>query len=215
MRHEHDGDRAQRKGDRHAREHRKQGGHAVTDANSKHGHRRAAPARGMTICSRICRHNSVMPDAIRHVGDRKRRRPHRVRHLAVDPGLMRQRPGFPGEEGAEQEARDIDQPQPDAVGERRQQADEGLDADMAALALHIGRGHEGGADQQKHRRLVLPVIGAVEQGAAEHAVAEDARRPRSARRAANDHDDVVAQRQRLRSSAATSGLPVAASERSC
>jgi hypothetical protein len=67
---------------------------------------------------------------------------------------------------------------------------------MAALALHIGRGHEGGADKQKYRRFVLPVIGAVEQGAAEHAVTED-HTCRDQRERGEDHDDVVAQRQHL------------------
>ena len=194
-RHEHDRDRAERERDRHAREHRDQGREPVADANAKDGHRRAAPVKGMMICSRICTHSSVMPSRHQHIGDRQRRRPHRVRHLAVDPGFMRQRPGFPGEEGAEQQAGDIDQPEPDAVGERRQQPDKGLDADMAALALHIGRGHEGGADQQEHRRLVLPVIRAVEQGAAEHAVAQDGA-GRDQRDAGEDDDDVVAKRQR-------------------
>ncbi len=63
--HEHHRDRAERKRDRHAREHRKQGGQPVTDANSNDRHRRALPVSGMTICSRICTHNSVMPAAIR------------------------------------------------------------------------------------------------------------------------------------------------------
>src|SRR5882757_281602 len=44
---------------------------------------------------------------------------------------------------------------------------------MTAILLYIGRGHEGGADQQEHGGLVLPVIGGVEQRAAEHAVAQD------------------------------------------
>ena len=171
--HEHHRDRAQRKRDRHAREHRKQGGKPVADANSKHGHRRAAPVERNDDLQQDLHAQQRHADRHQAVGDRQRRRPHRVRDLAVDPGFMRERPGFPGEERAEQQARDIDQPQPDAVGHRRQQPDEGLDADMAALSLHIGRRHEGRADQQKHRRLVLPVIGAVEQRAAEHAVAED------------------------------------------
>ena len=66
---------------------------------------------------------------------------------------------------------------------------------MAALSLHIGRGHEGGADQQKYRGFVLPVIRAVKQGAAEHAVAEDgAGRDQRDRR--EHHDDVVAKGER-------------------
>src|SRR5262249_60294476 len=51
------------------------------------------------------------------------------------------------------------------------------------------------ADQKKHRRLVLPVIGAVEQGAAEYAIAED-HTCRDQRKRGEDHDDAVAQRQR-------------------
>ena len=43
-------------------------------------------------------------------------------------------------------------------------------ADVAALSLYIGGGHEGGADQEKYRRLVLPVIRAMKQGAPQHAV---------------------------------------------
>ena len=193
--HEHHRDRAQRERDRHARKHRKQGGEAVTDANSQHGHRRADPLSGIDDLQQDL--HAQQRHAGRHqaVGDRQRRRPHRVRDLAVDPGFMRQRPGFPGEERAEQQARDIDQPQPDAVDRRRQQPDERLDADMAALSLHIGRGHEGRADQQKHRRLVLPVIGAVKQRAAEHAVAQDGA-GRDQRERREDDDDVVAKGKR-------------------
>src|SRR4051794_41549019 len=107
---------------------------------------------------------------------------------------MRQCPGLPGKERTKQQARYIDQPQPDTVGERRHQTDEGLEGDMPALALHIGCGHEGGADQEKYRRLVLPVIGAVEQGAAEHAVAQDYAR-RDQRDGGEEYDNVVAEGQ--------------------
>src|SRR5579863_3043332 len=62
---------------------------------------------------------------------------------------------------------------------------------MAALLLHIGRRHERRADQKKHRRLVLPVIRAVEQGAPEHAIAEDGA-GRDQRNGCQDDDDVVA-----------------------
>ena len=104
---------------------------------------------------------------------------------------MRQRPGFPGEERAKYEAGDIHQPEPDTVDQRRQQPDERLDADVSALPLHIGRGHEGGADQQKHRGFVLPVVRAVKQGAAEDAVAQDgAGRDQSDSRQ-NDNDPVA------------------------
>src|SRR6185369_12241277 len=67
---------------------------------------------------------------------------------------------------------------------------------MTALALHIGRRHEGRADEQKHRGLVLPVIGTVKQGAAEDAVTED-HTGRDQRECGKDHDDAVAQRQPL------------------
>src|SRR4051794_22806313 len=66
---------------------------------------------------------------------------------------------------------------------------------MAALSLNIGRRHEGGANQQKHRRLVLPVIGAVEQGTAEYAVAQDDA-GRDQRDRGKDDDDVVAEAKR-------------------
>src|SRR5689334_15706449 len=65
---------------------------------------------------------------------------------------------------------------------------------MAALALHIGGGHEGSSDEQEHGGLVLPVIGTVEQGAAEHAVAQDDAR-RDQRDGREDDDDVVAEGQ--------------------
>jgi hypothetical protein len=100
---------------------------------------------------------------------------------------VRQCPRLPSEESAERQAREVDQPQPDAIGARREQADEGLDADMAAAGLHIGRGHEGRADQQKHRSLVLPVIGGVEQRTAEDAVAQD--RAGGDQRERRQHDD--------------------------
>src|SRR5258708_13636890 len=63
---------------------------------------------------------------------------------------------------------------------------------MAALPLHIGRGHEGGAAQKKTGRLVLPIIGAVEQRAAEHAVAQDGA-GRDQRDGGKDDDDVIAE----------------------
>src|SRR5262249_5725423 len=66
--HENHRDRAERERDWHSGKHRKQGGDGVTDANSKHGHRRFVPVRGMITCSRICTHNSVMPTAIRPYG---------------------------------------------------------------------------------------------------------------------------------------------------
>ena len=49
--------------------------------------------------------------------------------------------------------------------------------------------------QQEHRRLILPIIGAVKQRAAEHAIAEDAA-GRDQRDGGEDDDDGVAQRQR-------------------
>src|SRR3954453_1784034 len=62
---------------------------------------------------------------------------------------------------------------------------------MAALPLHVGGGNEGRADQQKHRRLVLPIVGAVKQGSAEHAVAEDDAGGDQRQRSKNN-DDAVA-----------------------
>ncbi len=76
------------------------------------------------------------------------------------------------------------------------QADEGFDTDMAALTLHVGRRHEGGADQQKYRRLVLPVIGAVEHRAAEHAVAQD-RAGGDQGNGSQEDNGIVAKRERL------------------
>src|SRR5437660_1782672 len=67
---------------------------------------------------------------------------------------------------------------------------------MAALALHIGRRHEGGADEEKHRRLVLPVVGAVEKRTTEYAVAEDGAR-RDQRDCCEHHDDGVAEVERV------------------
>ena len=71
------------------------------------------------------------------------------------------------------EARDIDQPEPYPIGLRRQQTDERLNPDMPALALHVGRCHEGHADQQEHGRFVLPVVRAMKQGATKNAIAKD------------------------------------------
>ena len=112
-RHEHHRDRAQRERDRHARKHRHQRRDAVADSNSEYGHGRAVPAQRNDDLQQDLHAQQRHAGRHQHIGDRQRRRPHRVGDLAVDPGLMRQRPGFPGEERAEQQAGDIDQPQPD------------------------------------------------------------------------------------------------------
>ncbi len=44
---------------------------------------------------------------------------------------------------------------------------------MAATALHIGRRHEGGADQQEHRGLILPISWRMEGEAREHRIGQD------------------------------------------
>src|SRR5882757_10641495 len=69
-RHEDDGDGAERKRNRHAGKHRKQGGKTVTEANSENAHRRdlstkaVLPTKGIMICSSSCRHNKLIPSAI-------------------------------------------------------------------------------------------------------------------------------------------------------
>ncbi len=86
---------------------------------------------------------------------------------------MQQRPRLPGKEGAEGEAREVDQDLPDEVGARRQQPDDRLDRHMAAQRLHRRRRHEYGADDQEDGELVLPVRGDLQEIADDDAVGED------------------------------------------
>ena len=70
--HEHHRDGTERERDRHARKHRKQGRDTVADANSKYGHRRAAPAdRNDDLQQDLQRTDRVMPD--RHQDRRESR----------------------------------------------------------------------------------------------------------------------------------------------
>jgi len=57
----------------------------------------------------------------------------------LGPRLSEQRPGFPGEEGAEREARAIDNDLSNAVHAHRQQAHNRLDGHMPAPRLDGGR----------------------------------------------------------------------------
>src|SRR5580704_4790235 len=66
---------------------------------------------------------------------------------------------------------------------------------MAALALYIAGGHEGGADQEKHRRFILPVIGGMKQRTPEHAIAQDSACRDQSERGEED-EDLVDQRKR-------------------
>ena len=120
------------------------------------------------ICSVEQRH------AERHQPSRESRAaaPRRRRVIAVDPGLVQQRPRLPGEEGAEQRALSMS-----TTNSRTRLARGGrrlatrLDADVAALRLHPRAAQERDADQQEHRRLVLPV-GRPCRNSATHAVGQ-------------------------------------------
>ena len=116
------------------------------------GRLRARAARA-TTCSSELQREQRHADRHQRIGNPERRRPGRASGKLVDPGLVQQRPGFPGEEGAEREARDVDDDLRGCDSTRGgRSADDRLDADMAALRLHAARRQEDRADEQEDRR---------------------------------------------------------------
>ena len=84
---------------------------------------------------------------------------------------MQQRPGFPGEEAAEQEAYRVHHEPSDRIATGRQIAGESLDSDVTAAGLNEGGRQKSAADEQEDGRLILPIGCSVEEIARRDAVA--------------------------------------------
>ena len=76
------------------------------------------------------------------------------------------------------------------VDDRRQDARQRLDADVAAIRLDVGAAQEHRADDAEHRRLVLPVGRGLEQIAREDAVGQTPT-PRAPARACRPQDHIA------------------------
>ena len=91
------------------------------------------------------------------VRDRQRRRPGRGECSSSTQASWNSVHDFQAKNAQNSEAHQVDQHQPDAVGARRKQRRDGLDADVPALRLHDRAAQKDGADDAEHRGLVLPV----------------------------------------------------------
>ena len=110
----------------------------------------------------------------------------------LDPRLVKQRLGPPGEETAKQQAQQVYQRQSQAIERTGQKARDRLEADMAALRLHKGTAQEGGYHQAKHGRLVLPVGGGLHDIARDHAIGEHGAGEQQRPHARDHHDPIDA-----------------------
>ena len=152
----------ERERDRHAREHHQQRDAAEQEPEREHAHRSAVSRRAKSrsdVCSSDCRLSKRHADRHQAVRESISGGAHDDDVvMLVDPRLVEQRPRLPREERAEERATGCRRRScRHAIHRRRQDARQRLDADMAAIRLHVGAAHERRADEQEHRDLVLPV----------------------------------------------------------